>query len=97
MWHDRSGTEISTKEANDLLGNIDYKVIALREVGDTRISTVWLGLDHGWTAAPPLIFETMVFRNGDSIDMERYATEAEARLGHDRMVDKYFNTDLIFE
>lgn len=51
-----------------LLENIPYKRVAETILDDgTRISTVWLGLDHGFSLrddAPPIIFETMVFSPG---------------------------------
>jgi hypothetical protein len=40
----------------------DDAIIAVDELPDcSRLSTVWLGLDHGF-GGPPLIFETMRFR-----------------------------------
>lgn len=69
-----------------------------RHVGDTylrlrghvyRVSTVWLGLNHAfYPDSPPLIFETMVFVDGDmsGLDMmDRYATKAQAKKGHRRI------------
>jgi hypothetical protein len=57
------------------------------------VSTVWIGIDHAFNNGPPMIFETMVFpskeRLGEDLDMERYATEAEAIDGHRRMVEKW--------
>ena len=66
-----------------------------RHVGDTevrfrghvyRVSTVLLGLDHSFMrGGPPLIFETMVFEDGDmgGLDyMRRYSTKEQARRGH---------------
>lgn len=64
--------------------------VATTEVGDHRISTVFLGLDHQFGAGPPLLFETMVFK-GDSYadcDMRRYSTHVQALAGHDQMVSK---------
>lgn len=57
------------------------------------VSTVWLGLDHGWGAGPPLIFETMVFGKVSmlDLDMERYSYESEAIMGHHRLVRKWSN------
>lgn len=55
------------------------------------VSTVWLGLDHGF-GGRPLWFETMVFaKRGDGceLDCDRYETEDEAREGHRRMVEKW--------
>ena len=61
-WYNREGRRISTSEANALLGDFDYKVVARTEVGPYVVSTVWLGLDHSYRdEGPPLIFETMVF------------------------------------
>ncbi len=61
------------------------------EVDDYLISTVWLGLDHGFgQTAEPLIFETMVFKAGDmsGLEQRRYASEDEARAGHAAYVDE---------
>lgn len=57
------------------------------------VSTVWLGIDHGFGIGPPVIFETMVF--GDTMGdlaCERYITEAAARRGHDQMVREVLAT-----
>jgi hypothetical protein len=54
---------------------------------DIQVSTVFLGIDHNFCeVGSPIIFETMVF--GGFLDQEqiRYATSAEAREGHRRMV-----------
>jgi hypothetical protein len=73
---------------------IEHMPIEERQVGYTEIgaegvhvSTVWLGLDSGFGAGPPLIFETMIF--GGPLDDEqwRYATEEEARAGHANAVN----------
>lgn len=52
-------------------------------VGDTRVSTVFLGLDHSFgRGGPPLVFETMIFGGGLSDREWRYATYEEAEAGH---------------
>ena len=61
-----------------------------RIVGDDppwviEVSTVHLVIDHQYGDGPPLIFETMVFGDGEG-DCERYSTEQQAREGHTRMV-----------
>jgi hypothetical protein len=56
---------------------------------DVRVSTVFLGIDHGWDGRREL-FETMVFVNGSSVDCERYATWDEAEEGHARWVAQVF-------
>lgn len=57
-------------------------------VGDVRVSTVFLGLDHGFGSEVPILFETMVF--GGKLDQEqvRYATYDEAEKGHAAMIER---------
>ncbi len=55
-------------------------------IGDVRVSTVWLGVDHNFGSGPPLLFETMVFGGKLDEEQERYSTEAEAEAGHARWV-----------
>lgn len=81
-------------EVNKLLGDIKYKRVVATNVGKYWISTVWLGTDMSFDLQPnhkPLIFETMVFKKGDSagLDMERYSTEKEALAGHKALVKKW--------
>lgn len=93
-WYDREGKPLTDMaKINSMLCDWDYKVVAQTEVGLYWVSTVWLGLDHNFFGGPPLIFETMVFANDDGVkaldhefDMRRYATEAEAREGHEATV-----------
>lgn len=53
-------------------------------IGDLWISTVFLGLDHGWNGIP-LLFETMML-NVRTLKwlgfQDRYATGKEARAAH---------------
>ena len=62
--------------------------MADENVGDIRVSTAFLGLDHSFGYGPPLFFETMVF--GGSLDQEqdRYTTWEEAEAGHKAMVKR---------
>lgn len=91
-WFDRDGKPLEMLEWARLFENLEYKRVARDELTNgCLVSTVWLGLNHGY-GGPPLIFETMVFRPDDGVDggdMERYSTEAEARAGHDAMVKKW--------
>ncbi len=51
-------------------------------IGDIEISTVFLGLNHGWNGQI-LLFETMVFaKDREEQDCYRYATWDEAYVGH---------------
>jgi predicted RNA-binding Zn-ribbon protein involved in translation (DUF1610 family) len=53
-----------------------------------EVLTLFLGIDHGWGAGPPLLFETMVCRDGEAGDaMERYSTWTQAEQGHQRIVE----------
>lgn len=63
------------------------KRVARTTVGDIEVSTVWLGLDHGFGSVM-LIFETMTFGGDlDGQDCWRYETEEEAVRGHLTIVD----------
>jgi hypothetical protein len=57
---------------------------------DVRVSTVFLGIDHGFSDDGPVLFETMLFVNGSGEQMERYCTWDEAEAGHERWVMKVF-------
>lgn len=70
--------------------------VALTVVNGKRISTVFLGLDHAFDQARPLLFESMVFSDGSEDDeagdeerQERYSTWAEAEAGHAALVEEY--------
>jgi hypothetical protein len=74
-------------------GEDDPRRVAFTDLGWGTVSTVFLGIDHGFGAGPPILFETMVFANptkpGDMPDdreMNRYATWDEAEAGHAEMV-----------
>lgn len=43
--------------------------IGLSRIGDSNVSTVFLGLDHNWSDGPPILWETMVF--GGALDQEQ--------------------------
>jgi hypothetical protein len=63
--------------------------------GEIWVSTVFLGLDHGWDGGPPVLFESMAFAKDGVGDIdyaekfaERYCTWEEAVKGHQNIVDK---------
>ncbi len=56
-------------------------------IGDTRVSTVFLGVDHA-ISGPPVLFETMCFGGSYDGDQERYSTWDEAESGHKRWVER---------
>jgi hypothetical protein len=78
-----------------------YKVLRRTRVGGYMVSTVWLGIDHGFGRhRAPVIFETMIFADESwdadrsdpdrekmlDLDMDRYSYEQEAFAGHEQMV-----------
>lgn len=53
------------------------------------VSTVFLGLDHSFMEGRPILFETMVFGDGEEDTMmERYSTWDEAEKGHKDMIER---------
>ena len=85
---DRDGKPIDFWRWGELIGDREYAVIAKDDLDGVYVSTVWIGLSLALTD-PPLIFETMVFdQEGDDVETHRYATEAEARAGHERIVSE---------
>lgn len=95
-YFDRQGRPIPAEEWIRLSSDPAYRRVALTSGYCRRISTVWLGLNHQWGDGPPLIFETMLFRespSGDNllndIDCDRYSTEAEAVAGHEKMCQQH--------
>jgi hypothetical protein len=81
--------------------SMNHELQVNRHVGSTtlclrghvyNVSTVHLGLDHSFSPYPhrPVIFETMVFQDGDMGGFEgiceRYCTKQEAARGHKKIV-----------
>jgi hypothetical protein len=97
LWFDKTGQPMDERKAFALRYNrprgenagavSDYARIGLDEVGDARVSTVWLGLNHEYMPrCPPLIFETMIFGGDHGDYCVRYSTEAAAAAGHAAVV-----------
>jgi hypothetical protein len=57
-------------------------------IGNTSISTVFLGLDHGFGQGLPVLWETMVFGGPLDEEQERYTSREAAETGHRLMVDR---------
>ena len=51
---------------------------------DVRVSTVFLGIDHGYMAGELLLFETMVFGGDSDLACERCGTYEEALTAHQK-------------
>jgi len=61
--------------------------VAQTMVDGIRVSTVFLGLNHGWGDGPPVLFETMIFGGEHDEYQERCCTWAEAEEMHKVAVD----------
>jgi len=92
-YFDREGRPISFYAWTQLFENrptTNYHLIGKAEVPGGHVSTVWLGLDHGFSLDPhnmrPMIFESLVFGGLLDGEMDRYSTAEEAREGHARLV-----------
>lgn len=55
---------------------------------EIRVSTVFLGIDHNFGMAHrlPVLWETMVFVDGEGTDAYRYTSREAAIRGHNRVV-----------
>lgn len=89
MWYDRQGNSLNGdyEIIEKYLTDMDYKIVAKDDVGDTTVSTVWLGLDHAFGGGPPVIFETLLFGGDYDGEMWRYQTEDQALKNHTSIVN----------
>ena len=71
------------------------RVVGNTMIGETRISTVFLGIDHGLDASRPLFFETMVF--GGPLDQAQWrcSTWEEAEAQHREVVKQVTRAQLV--
>lgn len=88
LFFNHDGEPISMAEWIALMHINEYVRVAIDTVGDVTISTVWLGINSN-PIGPPLIFETGVFGPGDSVEIFRYPSHAEALAGHRAIVASY--------
>ena len=59
-----------------------------KPVGEVRVSTVFLGLDHSFGEGEPLLFETMVFGGPLDQEMDRCSTWEAAEKMHELMCER---------
>lgn len=55
-----------------------------------KVSTVFLGIDHGFGSDKPVLFETMVFGGEHDQYQDRYSTWDEAEAGHQKTIEMIF-------
>ena len=64
------------------------RIVKQEEIDGKFISTVFLGLNHDFSGrGKPLIFETMIFKDGKEVYLNRYSTWKEAEEGHAEAVE----------
>lgn len=89
-YYDRDGNQIDIEQFMELVIQPEYKRVDFTQIkanyDKIEISTVWLGIDHGFGLGKE-IFETMVFGGNINGHQRRYATELEALTGHNEVVE----------
>jgi hypothetical protein len=88
FWILRGKTPVAVNDAVEWAGwfKTADRTVAKTKVGDATVSTVFLGLDHGFSGRV-LLFETMVFGGEHDGDCTRAATWEEAERQHAHMVN----------
>ncbi len=86
LWFDRQGRPIDVTEMVRLSQDQSYRLVARDWVGQVEVATVWLGFDHSFRSAQPVIFETIVFGGRMDQYSRRYSTEEEAVAGHAKVL-----------
>lgn len=85
--------EVSLEESYKVFKDKDMKIVKQETVGDSKVSTVFLGLDHAWGDEDgPILFETMIFDGYYEGFQRRYKIYDEALQGHKdavEMVNEY--------
>lgn len=66
----------------------EKRIIAKDKIGDSTVSTVFLGLDHSFTDSDiPVLWETMIFGGKHNDYLERYSSKEDAIKGHNEAVE----------
>ena len=65
--------------------DINARRLRLTTVGDSDVSTVFMGIGLSLGLGPPLLWETMVLGGPLDGEQERYSTREAALAGHDAM------------
>lgn len=65
------------------------RTVGSDQIGESRVSTVFLGLDHNFGEGPPVLWETMVFGGELEGEQNRCAGSREqAEAMHAKMVER---------
>lgn len=85
---DMTVTPVELTDLAEVFGLEPLKRTVLGEQGEMLVSTIFLGIDHGFgRGGDPVLFETMVFGAGCYGDLQhRYTSWEEALEDHNRIV-----------
>lgn len=87
FYYDRQGKPMTRDEwIARFEYDMPYKIVAQESGPNWSVSTVWVGINHQFGDGPPLIFETLAHWPGEGEYMARYATEDEAKAGHEAIL-----------
>lgn len=65
------------------------RIVKQNFIGESKVSTIFLGLDHSWSGGKPILWETMVF--GGKLDQEQdrcSGNKEQAEAMHARMLER---------
>lgn len=97
VYYDRHGAPMTLQQWARKFEDEHYRHIARDVIGPEEpldpaplitVSTFWLGLNHDWRSDEPLIYETIIVGGEHDGTGMRYATESQAREGHQRAVEE---------
>lgn len=88
QYYDEDGNSITQDEWAILFQASRWQLIA--EGDGVHVSTVYIGLNHEFDPdKSPLIFESLVHVDDNEQEMVRYATKADAIVGHSNLWYKH--------
>ncbi len=65
------------------------RIVKKEHIGESQVSTIFLGIDHNYADGPPLLWETMVFSGKFDQEQDRCGgNRSDALAMHDRMAAK---------
>lgn len=86
-WRDVDDRQVMVEDTIESIDGLGWARVAQDFIGVVHISTVFLGIDHGFLpGGPPIVFETMIFEGEHDQDQWRYVTWDEAVRGHEYAV-----------
>lgn len=71
------------------------RILFRTEIYGVTISTIFLGMDHGWKSELPILFETMVFEGRYDGQQLRYPTYKDAEEGHKNYIKWIKNVGIL--